>query len=69
MVDSAQVGLGLIGAPSRICQALAPLAFGLLIEPIGGGVVIVSSLLSLAALGALMLLPAKSHAGAETSAQ
>jgi hypothetical protein len=50
--------LGLIGAPSRICQALAPLAFGLLIEPIGGGVVIVSSFLSLAALGALMLLPA-----------
>jgi predicted MFS family arabinose efflux permease len=60
--------LGLIGAPSRICQALAPLAFGLLIEPIGGGVVIVSSFLSLAALGALMLLPAKSYASAESSA-
>jgi hypothetical protein len=29
--------LGLIGAPSRICQALAPLGFGLLIEPIGRG--------------------------------
>jgi len=53
--------LGLIGAPSRICQALAPLGFGLLIEPIGRGVVAVSSLLSLAALVALMLLPAKAN--------
>lgn len=59
--------LGLIGAPSRICQALAPVAFGLLIEPIGGSVLIVSSLLSLAALGALMLLPARSHAKAESA--
>ena len=54
--------LGLIGAPSRICQALAPLGFGLLIEPIGRGVVAVSSLLSLAALVALMLLPVKANA-------
>jgi predicted MFS family arabinose efflux permease len=51
--------LGLIGAPSRIAQAIAPLAFGLLIEPLGRGVVAVSSLLSLAALVALMLLSAK----------
>jgi MFS family permease len=48
--------LGLIGAPSRICQALAPLAFGLLIEPLGRAVVVVSAALSLAALIALMLL-------------
>jgi predicted MFS family arabinose efflux permease len=48
--------LGLIGAPSRICQALAPLGFGLLIEPMGRGVVAASSLLSLAALTALLLL-------------
>lgn len=34
--------LGLIGAPSRIAQALAPLGFGLLIEPMGRGVVAVS---------------------------
>lgn len=47
--------LGLIGAPSRICQALAPLGFGLLIEPLGRGVVVVSSALSLAALVALLL--------------
>jgi hypothetical protein len=35
--------LGLIGAPSPICQALAPVAFGLLIEPMGRGVVMVSA--------------------------
>lgn len=51
--------LGLIGAPSRICQALAPLGFGLLIEPLGRGVVVVSALLSLAALVALLCLPAR----------
>ena len=56
--------LGLIGAPSRICQALAPLAFGLLIEPLGRGVVVVSAGLSLSALVALMLLP---HARSETA--
>jgi predicted MFS family arabinose efflux permease len=49
--------LGLIGAPSRICQALAPLGFGLLIEPMGRGVVAISSALSLSALVALLLLP------------
>lgn len=49
--------LGLIGAPSRLAQALAPLGFGLLIEPMGRWVVGVSALLSLAALMALLLLP------------
>lgn len=53
--------LGLIGAPSRIAQALAPLAFGLLIEPLGRGVVIVSAGLSLSALIALMFLRANSE--------
>jgi predicted MFS family arabinose efflux permease len=48
--------LGLIGAPSRICQALAPLGFGLLIEPMGRMVVLVSAGLSLSALIALMSL-------------
>ncbi|WP_035972906.1 MFS transporter [Bradyrhizobium sp. WSM3983] len=48
--------LGLIGAPSRIAQALAPLAIGLLIEPLGRGIVLVSAGLSLSALIALMLL-------------
>jgi hypothetical protein len=60
--------LGLIGAPSRICQAFAPLAFGLLIEQIGGSVVIVTSLLSLAALAALMPLHAKVSESAESAA-
>jgi hypothetical protein len=45
--------LGLIGAPSRICQAIAPLAFGLLIEPLGKLVVVVSAGLCIAALLAL----------------
>jgi hypothetical protein len=48
--------LGLIGAPSRMAQAVAPLAFGLLIETMGSRVLIVSSALSLAALAALLLL-------------
>jgi MFS family permease len=48
--------LGLIGAPSRLAQAAAPLAFGLLIDVMGSGVLIVSSALSLLALGALFLL-------------
>ena len=51
--------LGLIGAPSRIAQALAPVLFGLLIGPLGKGVVIVSAGFSLAALGALLLVPKK----------
>jgi predicted MFS family arabinose efflux permease len=55
--------LGLIGAPSRICQALAPLAFGLLIEPMGHWVVAVSAGLSLAALIALMSLRSAKAAG------
>jgi MFS family permease len=54
--------LGLIGAPSRIAQALAPVAFGLLIEPLGRGVVVVSAGLSLSALIALMLLRTRAPA-------
>jgi predicted MFS family arabinose efflux permease len=48
--------LGLIGAPARIAQAAAPLAFGLLIDLIGLKVLIVSSALSLSALVALLVL-------------
>ena len=48
--------LGLLGAPSRIAQAGAPLAFGLLIDVMGAKVLVVSSALSLAALAALFLL-------------
>ncbi len=60
--------LGLIGAPSRICQALAPLAFGLLIDPMGRGVVAVSALLSLSALVVLLLLPRARAEAAQASA-
>jgi predicted MFS family arabinose efflux permease len=54
--------LGIIGAPARMAQAVAPLAFGLLIDSMGSRILIVSSALSLAALLALCLLrqqPAK----------
>ena len=61
--------LGLIGAPSRICQALAPVAFGLLIEPMGRGIVAVSAFMSLAALVALMMLPHGKPATAPAAAE
>jgi hypothetical protein len=48
--------LGLLGAPSRISQALAPVAFGLIINPLGGYVLVVTSALCLAALLGLMLI-------------
>ena len=48
--------LGIIGAPARMAQAAAPLLFGLLLDSMGSRVLIVSSALSLAALGALFLL-------------
>jgi Major Facilitator Superfamily len=57
--------LGLIGAPSRIAQALAPVLFGLLIEPTGRMVVVVSAGLSLSALIGLTILP---RMGAENRA-
>jgi MFS family permease len=48
--------LGLLGAPARMAQAPAPLLFGFLIDWMGSRVLIVSSALSLVALGALFLL-------------
>lgn len=48
--------LGLVGAPARMAQAMAPLAFGLMIDVMGSRVLIVSSALSLSALLALSLL-------------
>jgi MFS family permease len=52
--------LGLLGAPARMAQAPAPLLFGFLIDWMGSRVLIVSSALSLVALGALFLLRLKS---------
>lgn len=48
--------LGILGAPSRIAQASAPLAFSLLIDRLGSGVLIVSSGLSIVALVALSFI-------------
>ncbi|HLZ05946.1 MAG TPA: MFS transporter [Bradyrhizobium sp.] len=53
--------LGILGAPARMAQAPAPLIFGFLIDWMGGGVLIVSSALSLVALGALFLLNVRSR--------
>lgn len=50
--------LGIIGAPARMAQAIAPLAFGLLIDVMGAKVPMVSSALSLSALAALFLIRA-----------
>jgi predicted MFS family arabinose efflux permease len=52
--------LGIIGAPARMAQAMAPLAFGLLIDVMGSRILIVSSALSLSALLALLLLGKRS---------
>jgi predicted MFS family arabinose efflux permease len=49
--------LGLLGAPSRVAMAAAPLLFGMLIERYGAGVLVFSSSLSIAALAGLCLLP------------
>jgi MFS family permease len=48
--------LGLIGAPARMTQAAAPLLFGFLIDAMGSRVLIVSSVLSLIAVTALLML-------------
>jgi len=51
--------LGLIGAPARMAQAVAPLLFSFLIDAFGSRVLIVSSALSIAALAALLVLRTK----------
>ncbi len=48
--------LGLLGAPARIAQAVAPLLFGLLVDYWGERALIVSSGLSVSALLALLLV-------------
>ncbi|HZR74294.1 MFS transporter [Bradyrhizobium sp.] len=48
--------LGLLGAPSRVAMAAAPLLFGILIDWYGAGVLVFSSALSLAALMGLCKL-------------
>jgi MFS family permease len=49
---------GLLGAPARAAQALAPLLFGLLLDRMGAAVIAVSSALCVASFAALLLLRA-----------
>jgi hypothetical protein len=49
--------LGLLGVPTRIATAAAPLLFGILIDMFGAGVLVFSSALSLAAFIGLCSLP------------
>jgi MFS family permease len=49
---------GLLGAPARAIQALAPLVFGILLDLMGKSVIIVSGGLCLSALAALLCLRA-----------
>ncbi len=50
---------GLLGAPARAAQALAPLGFGLLLDDLGLWSILVSASASLAALAALFCLSAR----------
>jgi MFS family permease len=52
--------LGLLGAPARFLQALAPLVFGILIDRLGTATLAITSALSIAGLLALYMLPARS---------
>lgn len=58
--------LGIIGAPARMAQAIAPLTFGLLIDVMGSKVLIVSSALSLSALVALFLIKPEARSNPES---
>jgi predicted MFS family arabinose efflux permease len=53
---------GVLGAPARAAQAASPLIFGLLMDRMGAGVLIISAGISLAALLALLTLKARSAA-------
>ncbi|MGA7324640.1 MAG: MFS transporter [Rhodomicrobium sp.] len=57
--------LGLLGAPARLAQAAAPLAFGLLIDRYGASTLVASSALCLAALAALLAVAAQTHNASE----
>ncbi len=54
--------LGLLGAPARVAQALAPFLFAVLIEQFGAGAFVVSGLLGVVTLAAFLLI----HAVVET---
>lgn len=48
--------LGLIGAPARLAQGVAPILFGALIDRFGAGALVVSAAMSLGALVCLLLV-------------
>jgi hypothetical protein len=56
---------GLVGAPARAAQALAPLTFGLLLDAMGLEAVVISAGLCLAALTALLFLRASTASSKE----
>jgi predicted MFS family arabinose efflux permease len=60
---------GLLGAPARAAQAAAPLLFGLLLDLMGGGVLVISGGLCVSALVALLLLKARPRAVPEADAE
>lgn len=53
--------LGILGAPSRVAQAAAPLLFGGLIDAFGAGAFLFSAALGLAALAALCMVQTSLH--------
>lgn len=59
--------LGILGAPARLAQAAAPLAFSLLIDRLGSGALIISSTLSIMALAALAMVRSRPSTVANTS--
>jgi MFS family permease len=52
---------GILGAPARVTQAIAPLLFGLLLDRLGIGVIAISAGLGIAAFAALLLLKARAE--------
>jgi MFS family permease len=59
---------GVLMVPARIAQAMAPWLFGIALDRWGGGALVVSSGLGLAALGALMLLRSGGEGSATSAA-
>jgi len=57
--------LGLLGAPSRVAMALAPVLFAMLIERFGAATLLFSSGLNIAALLALLMLPTRANTPAK----
>ena len=59
--DNYAYRLGLLGAPARFAQALAPLGFSVLIDHHSAYVLVISSALSMVAVAALLLVRPRRH--------